>query len=143
MNTADPLTSDQLSHPRTTRAFRAVQRLLVGYLGLSLVTLALVVVLRNHSDDVDSAVWTRAIAVVATALLLCAVSARAARGSRGAYRRLRIISIVTVVAIALIIVLPGTFPVWMKVDQGLCGLIMLGVAVVTNSSHLRELFASR
>jgi hypothetical protein len=91
---------------------------------------------------VNSAVWTRATIVVVTAVLMLLFAARAAEGSRGAYRRLRIISIITVVVIAVIIAAPGTFPVWLKVEQGICGLIMAGVAVVANRPGLRALFAA-
>ena len=80
--------------------------------------------------------------VVAAAGLMLLFAARAMQGSRGAYRRLRIISIVTVVAIAAIIASPGPFPAWLKVEQGLCGLIMAGVAVLANGSRLRALFAT-
>ena len=48
-----------------------------------------------------------------------------------------------VVAIAVIIALPGSFPLWMKAEQGLAGLLMIGVAVLVNRSHLRSLFAAR
>jgi len=52
---------------------------------------------------------------------------RAANGSRGAYRRVRILSAVMVVAIAVIVALPGMFPLWMKIDRVVCGLILLGL----------------
>ena len=94
--------------------------------------LAAIVLMRDDAAQVNSAVWTRGIIVVVTAALMLLFATRAAQGSRGAYRRLRIVSIVTVVAIAAIIASPGTFPVWLKVEQGLCGLIMAGVAVLAN-----------
>jgi hypothetical protein len=48
-----------------------------------------------------------------------------------------------VAAIAVIIALPGTFPLWMKIEQGVCGLILLGVVVIVNGRHLRSLFAAK
>jgi hypothetical protein len=131
-----------LTHPRTARAFRTIRRLVLAYLGVSVVALAAIVLMRHHAAEVNSAVWTRGVIVVATAALLLLFATRAAQGSRGAYRRLRIISIVTVLAIAAIIASPGTFPVWLKVEQGVCGLIMAGVAVVANGPRLRALFAA-
>ena len=80
--------------------------------------------------------------VLVTAALMLLFATRASQGSRRAYRRLRIISIVTVVAIAAIIASPGPFPAWLKVEQGVCGLIMAGIAVLANGSHLRALFAT-
>jgi hypothetical protein len=47
------------------------------------------------------------------------------------------------VAIAVIIALPGTFPLWMKIEQGVCGLLLLGVVLVVNGKHLRSAFATR
>jgi hypothetical protein len=116
-----------LTHPRTVDAFRTIRRLLLAYLAVSLAALVAIVAMRNDAAEVNSAAWTRAIIV---------------EGSRGAYRRLRIISIITVVVIAVIIASPGTFPLWLKVEQGLCGLIMAGVAVVANRPGLRALFAA-
>jgi hypothetical protein len=43
-----------------------------------------------------------------------------------------------VVAIAAIISVPGKFPLWMKVEQGVCGLLLIGVVVVVNGGHLRS-----
>ena len=131
-----------LTHPRTTQAFRTIRRLLLAYLGVSVAALVAVVAMRDDAAEVNSAVWTRTTIVAATAVLMLLFAARAAEGSRGAYRRLRIISMVTVVAIAVIIAAPGTFPAWLKVEQGLCGLIMAGVAVLANRPGLRALFAA-
>ena len=71
------------------------------------------------------------------------VTVRAARGSRAAYLRLRIISAVLVVAIAVIVALPGRFPLWMKAEQGVAGLLMVGVAVLVNGRGLRSLFVAK
>ncbi|HWE88730.1 MAG TPA: hypothetical protein VG317_04625 [Pseudonocardiaceae bacterium] len=136
-------TAERLSHPRTLAAFRSTKLLVGAYLGISVLTLVAIVLLRNHPAIVTSAVWTRGTIVVASALLTFAVTARAARGSRRAYLRLRILSAVMVVAIAVIIALPGTFPVWMKIEQGGCGLILLGVVAIVNGRHLRSLFAAQ
>jgi hypothetical protein len=133
---------DQLSHPRTVRAFRTIQRLVGSYLALGVATVVAVVLMRDDAAEVNPAVWTRTVIVVATAVLLLAITARAAQGSRGAYRRLRIVSVVATLAIVAIVALPGPFPLWLKLDQAVCGLIMAGIAVVTNGRHLRELFAA-
>ncbi|MEU9044891.1 MULTISPECIES: hypothetical protein [unclassified Kitasatospora] len=134
-------TDPDLHHPDTRRAFRTVRRFVLAYLGLSVLTLAVAFALRDHPSLVTSAVWVRGTIVVAGAAVTLLLTARAARGSRGAFRRLRIISAAMLAAIATIIVLPGLFPVWMKVEQGLCGLALLGVAVLVNGRHLRTLFA--
>jgi hypothetical protein len=47
-----------------------------------------------------------------------------------------------VVAIAVIIAIPGTFPLWMKIEQGVCGLVLVGVVVQVNSRRVRSLFTA-
>jgi hypothetical protein len=130
-----------LAAPRHTDAravWRGTRLLVATYLGVSVLTLVAIVLLRNHPAIVTAAVWIRATIVVASALLTTVTAARAARGSRPAYRRLRLISAVMVVAIAVMIALPGTFPVWLKIEQGICGLVLIGVVLQVNSPRLRS-----
>lgn len=134
---------DALKHPRTMRAFQNLHRLIAGYLAVGVLALVAIVLLRHDAAEVNDAAWTRSIIVIITAALLVLFTARAARGSRGAFRRLRMVSIITPVAIAVIIALPGTFPLWMKIEQGVCGLVMIAVAVIANGRHLRGLFAAK
>jgi hypothetical protein len=127
-------------HPRRTAAFRTVRLLVGGYLGISVLTLAAIVLLRHHPTLVNSAVRIRGTIVVASALLMYLSALRAAHGSPRAYRRLRIISGVMVLAIAAIITLPGTFPLWMKAEQAACGLLLIAVAAIVNSKPVRTSF---
>jgi hypothetical protein len=99
--------------------------------------------LRNDASVVNAAVWIRGTVVAVSAALMFAFTVRAVGGSRAAYRRVRIISAAMVLAIAVIIALPGTFPLWMKIEQGACGLILVGVIAVVNGKPLRSLFAAR
>ncbi len=131
------------NHPPASRnPFRVIKRLLLGYLGVGIAALAAVILLRNHPAEVNGPAWVRSIIVVATALILLSAATLAGRGSRGAFLRLRVISIVTTVAIVVIVALPGTFPVWLKAEQAVCGVIMLGVAVLANSRGARARFAT-
>jgi peptidoglycan/LPS O-acetylase OafA/YrhL len=129
-----------LAHPRTAQAFRTIRRLLLAYLAVSVAAVVAIVLMRNDSTEVDSTVWTRGIIVAVTAALLLLFAARAAQGSRSAYRRLRILSIITVAVIVAIVAAPGALPAWMKIEQGVCGLIMAGVAVLVSQPRLRALF---
>jgi hypothetical protein len=126
-----------------TDNFRGIRLLLGGYLGVSVLTLVAIVLLRNESAVVNNAVWVRGTVVVASALVMSAIARRAAGGSRRAYLRLRVASAIIVVAIAVIIALPGTFPLWMKIEQGVCGLLLLGVVVQVNGRDLRSSFAAQ
>src|ERR1700753_2154311 len=72
-------------HPAAREPFRAIKRLLLGYLGIGIAALVAVILLRNHPAEVNGAAWVRSIIVVATALLLLCADTLAGRGSRGAY----------------------------------------------------------
>lgn len=80
--------------------------------------------------------------MVASAALMTGFARHAARGVARAYLRLRLVSAIMVVAIVVIIAIPGDFPVWLKVEQGVCGLLLIGVVLVANSKHLRSRFAA-
>jgi hypothetical protein len=114
----------------TTKAFRTVKWSVGCYLGLSVLTLAVAVLLRNTSA-VNSAVWIRGSFAAASGLVMTRFVAGMARGSSRAFLRLRIVSAIIAVAIAVIVSLPGTFPLWMKIEQAVCGLILLRVAFTT------------
>lgn len=133
-----PATELQANSPK---AFSLVKALLVGYLAVSVLTLTAIVLLRNDVSVVNPAVWIRGTIVAASSVLTLAFAAGAARGSRGAYRRLRVITAVMPVAIVVIIALPGTFPLWMKLEQAVCGVLLLGVVAVVNGRVMRASFA--
>ena len=137
------ITKERLNQPRSQTALRNVQLLVGSYLGLSVFTLIAIVLLRNAAALVTPAVWVRGTIVVASALLTAFFAARMARGSRGGYIGLRLESAIMFVAIAVIIALPGLFPLWMKIEQGVCGLLLLGVVVLVNGTLLRSAFATR
>ena len=141
MDTTAP--SAAAGHDRAAATFRKIKLLVGGYLGVSALAMIAIVLLRQHPAEVNSAVWTRGAFAAGSGVAAFAVAALAARGSRGAYWRLRIISAVVVVAITLIIALPDGFPLWMKAEQGVAGLLMAGVAVLVNGRHLRSLFAAK
>ena len=125
-----------------TKSAEKVARQAEIYLGLSVLTLVAAFLLRHHSSIVTDAVWIRGTIVLASALLMGAFATRAARGSRRAYLRLRIASAAMVVAIAVIVSLPGLFPAWMRIEQGVCGVLRLGVVVIANGRRLRSAFAA-
>jgi hypothetical protein len=130
--------NDVIVHP----SFRSVKTLVGAYLALSVLTLVAIVLLRHHASIVTPAVWVRGTIVVASALLMTAFTVRAARGSSRAYLRLRLVSAIMVVAIVAIVSLPGTFPVWLKIEQAGCGLLLIGVVVIVNRGHVRSSFQS-
>jgi len=142
MNTQS-IDEERLNHPRSQTAMRSVKLLIGGYLGLSLLTFIGIVLLRDNPAIVTDAVWVRGTIVAASALLTAWFTAQMARGSSRGYLRLRIVSGIMLIAIVVIIALPGTFPLWMKIEQGVCGLLLLGVVIIINGKQLRSTFASR
>lgn len=142
MNIQTP-TRAHLNQPQAQTAFRNVKWLVGGYLGLSILTLVAIVLLRDNSTIVTPAVWVRGIIVTASGLLTVFFTVRMVRGSRVGYLGLRLESAIMFVAIVVIIALPGLFPLWMRIEQGACGLLLLGVVMVVNSKHLRSAFAAK
>jgi hypothetical protein len=139
------LTADALppnpAEADAAKSFRRIKLLVGAYVTLSVLTLVAIALLRNHHGIVNSAVWTRGTIVVLSSLLLMRFARRAANGARRAFLRLRIISAVMVAAIAVIVALPGPFPVWMKIEQAVCGLLLIGVTAFANRRQVRGLFA--
>ncbi|MEU4821437.1 hypothetical protein AB0H37_06155 [Actinomadura sp. NPDC023710] len=122
------------------QVFRKVRFLVGCYVALSVLTVVGIGVLSGRGDDPGDAVWARAVIVVLSSLLTLRFTVRAARGGRRDYLRLRIASAVMLVAIVVIVSLPGAFPVWLRVEQGVCGLLLFGVVVLVNGGRTRALF---
>ncbi|MFI1741349.1 hypothetical protein [Streptomyces sioyaensis] len=137
------MSEESLQHPRSLAAFRSTKLLVGCYLALSVLTLVAIALLRSDTALVNDAVWIRGSIVVASASLMFVCALQSARGSRRSYRRLRIISGVMVAAIAAIVALPDAFPLWMKIEQGVCGLLLIGVLLIVNGRQLRGVFAAR
>jgi hypothetical protein len=133
----------RLNHPQSQQALRTAQVLAGCYLGISMLTLAAIILLRNNADLAPAPVWVRGVIVVVHACVLLLFAVWTARGSRRGYLLLRLASAIMVVAIAVILALPGDFPLWFKVEQGVCGLLLLGVVVIVNGKRLRWALASK
>ncbi|MFG2205844.1 hypothetical protein [Streptomyces sp. NPDC048638] len=134
--------AESLSPPRIRQAFRSTKLLVGCYVGLSVLTLIAVFLLRHHPGTVTDAVWGRVTIVVATSMLMALFTARAARGDSRSYLRLRLASGVMVVAIAVIVALPAAFPVWLRIEQAVCGVLLLGVVLIVNGKRIRSAFAA-
>ncbi|WP_460652828.1 hypothetical protein [Kribbella endophytica] len=108
---------------------RRVQGLVGVYAALSLLTLAVIVGLRGTSAVTD-AVWVRGTVVAVTSVVMFRFARSAARGSARGLLRLRVMAAAMLVAIVVILAIPGDFPGWLKVEQGVCGVLLLGVVVM-------------
>ncbi|HUR04690.1 MAG TPA: hypothetical protein VM347_19250 [Nonomuraea sp.] len=137
-----PIADEDLNHPLSLTAFRRMRVLVGCYFVLSVLTLVAAYVLRDDPGMVTDTVWVRGVIVAVTSSLMFAFVVGTTRGRRRAYLRLRITSAVMVVAIAILIALPGFLPMWMRTEQGVCGLLLLGVVLIVNGGHLRSMFAA-
>ncbi|MFI0227490.1 hypothetical protein [Streptomyces lydicus] len=135
------IAAERLNDESVQQKFRSTKRLVGYYVALSVLTLIAIILLRDHPDIATDAAWVRCIIVVATSLLMTSFAARASRGHAKSFLRLRLASGIMVVAIAIIVALPGAFPVWLRIEQAVCGLILLGVVSKANSKLLRSVFA--
>lgn len=143
MTTSDSgLVSTTDHHARGRAALRSVTALVGSYLGISVLTLVAIIVFRNNPAIVNIAVWIRGSIVVASATLMFVFAVRASAGAARAFLRVRLISAIMLVAIVVIIALPGTFPLWMKLEQAICGLLLLFVVILVNGRRLRAFFSA-
>ncbi|MER7134449.1 hypothetical protein [Streptosporangium saharense] len=116
-----------------------VRTLFVAVLVISVVTLGVAAVVGGNW-----VVWLRGAAVAAASVWLVALAGQAARGRRSAYVRIRFVTIAAPVGIALIILAPDSgYPGWMKVEQGVIGVLVAAVAVTVNRRAVRETFPKR
>jgi hypothetical protein len=136
-----PTISGPLDHQRAA-SFRNLQLLAGAYLGLSAAALAAIIVISDVAGGLSATVWTRGIIVTIGAAALLAAAVRASRGSRRAWRRMRVVSAVLVASVVAVVSLPG-FPLWMKAEQGVAGLCLVGIAVLASHAHLRSAFTAR
>lgn len=117
---------------------RTVVKLLAAFLVISVGTVVAAVVMRHDPALVTAAVWVRTPLVTASAAVLLLFARRAAAGHRASFRRLRVISMVVLAAIVVVVAWPGAFPAWLRVEQAVCGVVMLSVVVRTNLRSVRS-----
>ncbi|WP_436529883.1 hypothetical protein [Actinoplanes sp. HUAS TT8] len=111
---------------------RNVVRLIGLYVALSFSTLGAIVALRDNAALVTDAVWVRGTIVAAASLLSLLFAVKALRGNRKALLRLRIVTAIMLVAIVVIVAIPGMFPLWFKLEQVACGLLLLPAVIRIN-----------
>ena len=116
--------------------------LLGGYAAVSALTLLAIVVFSGNPDIVTDAVWVRGSILVVASLITFALGVSMANGSRGNYRRVQVIASAQVVAIVVIEAVPGSFPVWFKIANGVCGALLVIVVLLTFARSVRAAFAS-
>lgn len=122
-------------------AFRPAIVLLAAFALVSLAMVAVLIVQSSTGTAVDTAIWIRCSLVLASAIVMLLIARSAGRGSRGAWVRIRIISPVVVAAVIVIVSIPGFLPDWVRIEQAVCGLLVLPAAILLNRPSMRRHFA--
>ncbi|WP_329194121.1 hypothetical protein [Streptomyces sp. NBC_01435] len=118
------------------KLYGRVRALFVAVLAISIATLGIAALIGGNA-----AVWIRSIIVTAIAAVLISLAGKASRGSRAAYLRMRLMSTVAPLAIVIIIALPHDgFPVWVKTEQAVVGVLLLAVAVRVGRKDVRHAY---
>lgn len=124
-------------------ALRPVLILLSCFVALSAALLGFLAVLAAAGIGADIAIWIRGSFVLASAVLLLVFAVSAFRGSRSALLRLRIIAPIVLAAIVVIVSIPGFLPDWVRLEQAVCGALVLPVAIIVNLPRTRALFPAK
>jgi hypothetical protein len=132
-----------LTDPDTREQLHIAQVLLGGYAAVSVLTFLAILVFHGDPDVVTDAVWIRGSILAVASLVTFALGASMAKGSRRNFRRLRVVAVAQAVAIVVIEAVPGIFPIWFKIANGVCGVLLIIVAVLTVGPTLRAAFATR
>lgn len=134
------LTRLRPSAPGIRTRFRPVLVLLGGFVLVSAVMESVLVVQAVMRTSVDAPIWIRCSLVLASSIVLLLLAIAAARGSRNAWIRLRIISVIALVAVIAIVSIPGFLPDWVRIEQGVCGALLLPVAIIVNLPSTSALY---
>ena len=129
--------------PEVREKLRIARTLLGGYAVVSVLTLLAIVVFSGNPDIVTSAVWIRGSILAVASLITFALGVSMANGSRSSYRRVQIIALAQVVAVVVIETVPGDFPAWFKIENGVCGTLLLIAFLVTLARPVRAAFSTR
>jgi hypothetical protein len=144
-------------------ALRLVIILMFVNLGLSVLTTIVVLILHNsvidyqiaHSHyppdvDVDAirkvlqtSLWGRVAGNVLVSALYVWRSFALRRGSRYAYLRTYYIAIVGLIGIVYLVAVSGQYPVWMRVEQIIQGVVLIGLLVAVSRPAVRARYAKQ
>lgn len=128
------------AHALTRRGFVLVARLLAAELLIGSVAVVVAVVLQLNGVEIPFAVWLRSLAVLAITVTLAYFAWRASRGFYWAYSRLRLFSTVFPVVTLVVAAVPNLYPLWMVAEQVVFSLVLVGVAEILGTEHIRTAF---
>ncbi|AMM20594.1 hypothetical protein AX769_11150 [Frondihabitans sp. PAMC 28766] len=131
---------DMRRHPMTVRAFKTLRWLLLLETLVGVTAIVIAVSLTAHGVTVGWAVWFRATVVLMITLSIYVFAWRAQLGYYWAYSRMKLFSRIFPVVTVVIALIPGLYPEWMVVEQLIFSGLMVVIAVLLSTAHLRAVF---
>jgi len=122
---------------------KAIALYVTGYVTVSLGALGVLIALHGNNTEATKEAWVHGIIVAATSLLMALFARGAMQGKKRAYLRLRITSAIMIVAIAVTTAIPDDFPIWMKVEQVFCALLLIGLAITLNRRDTKAVYKAK
>jgi len=120
-----------LTHP----AANLIRLLVGGYVAISFGAIVALIALHYHPAQASQEAWVHGIIVAAMSLLMTRFAMGTIQGKDRMLLRLRITSTIMIIAIAITSAIPGDFPVWMKIEQSVCGLLLIALAFVLSRKN--------
>lgn len=136
------MTKRTVTDPDAREKLDIAKKLLGGYAAVSVLTLLAIVVFSGNPDIVTDAVWIRGSILAVASLVTFALGVAMANGSRSNFGRVRIIALAQVIAVGVIEAVPGSFPIWFKIANGVCGTLLIIVVLLTFARSVRATFAA-
>lgn len=125
---------------RTSRTFRVVTWLLLAELALGAGAVLDAAYHVTHGHPVTHLVWMRLVVIFGMTATLFYFMARARQGLYWAYSRLRLFAKIFPLVALVSSTIPGLYPGWMIVEQVCFALILVVVAELLSTDHMRSVF---
>lgn len=132
--------TEHVDHPESRRILSDVATGITAAFSLDVAAVLLAVVRTEMGAQLSWIVWTRLVMISLLTASLYYFVWRAQRGWWWAYSRMRVFSIIFPVVAVGTCLIPGLYPTWMIVEQVVLAGILVVVARLLNSRHLRAAY---
>lgn len=129
-----------MNQPHMQKTRTSIAALVGGYIAISLGAVIALYIMRSDAQFATKEAWVHGIIIAITAIVMGILTRLAAKGNAKSYLRLRITTIILFIAIIVTTAIPNDFPLWMKGEQVVSGLLLLGVIILLNHSKTRNSF---
>jgi hypothetical protein len=132
--------AEHTEHPESRRILADVATGITAAFSLDVAAVLLAVVRTEMGAQLSWIVWIRLVMISLLTASLYYFVWRAQHGWWWAYSRLRMFSIIFPVVAVATCFIPGLYPTWMIIEQVVLAAILLVVAKLLHSRHLREAY---